>query len=352
MPSVKQEPWLEAAASHTILAALVGTSFPNQQLIADQNLANWLIQKELGAFAYHRLNNTFPQFAPALLADTFYAIAASELQQFVLKQVMVELTKVQIPFVLLKGAALGQTVYDDPSWRIMSDIDVWIEKDQISNALSTLESIGYQYQLTPGRSLSQHLLLQGEVQLYHAEYLGSMVELHTSPFKGKWLQQIALVDELAIWGRKEHLHDQAFAYQMAAEDMLIHLATHLAIGHQFGVQTARTLVDMILVVQKRGVRWETITQRAQEWHLGTVVYSVLALLKQLVEAPDLKQTIKALAPQSRFKNWLIQSAIPFEKAINGLDLHYTARRFLLLFLLLDRYQDILKLIRMTQPGRT
>ena len=79
-----------------------------------------------------------------------------------------------IPVLLIKGPALGRTVYPDPALRQSSDIDLLIRPEDFLSSEKIMESLGYS---CPARTyhLSRHTF-------HHQEFLpgkkGMMVEIH------------------------------------------------------------------------------------------------------------------------------------------------------------------------------
>ncbi|MCX7670614.1 MAG: nucleotidyltransferase family protein, partial [Anaerolineae bacterium] len=60
-----------------------------------------------------------------------------------LEDVVVTLTDAGITPILLKGAALTQTVYADPALRPMTDLDLLVQREQVADALRVLAAQGY-----------------------------------------------------------------------------------------------------------------------------------------------------------------------------------------------------------------
>jgi len=100
---------------------------------------------------------------------------------------------------LLKGAALGQTVYDDPVWRVMSDIDLWVQEADVPHAAEALAALGYhQAQARDERPLALQRQAKGEIRFAQPGAVWGLVELHWSPFPGWWLQRTAVPDDTAV----------------------------------------------------------------------------------------------------------------------------------------------------------
>lgn len=341
-----EKPFLTLETASFILRLLVdkepaSDSLSWSELLQDE-VGAWLVQVELGPLAHAKLARRFPRLAASLQADLFSAVAALALQSSNLKEIETAFVANKLKTVVLKGAALGDTVYMRPEWRIMSDIDLWLDESQINLTKRTLNSLGYQLSEESLSFLSHQLAFFGEAQ-FHRSTPGSLVEIHTSPFKGWWLRRTAVVDEAGIWARREPLPNRPFFYQMAAEDMVIHLAVHLAIGHQYGTHTMRTLVDIALTMQKREIDLEVVVQRARQWRVATAVYATLNLVHQFIGFAELEFILEALKPNF-WQQRLLNILLPPSKLLYGLNLSYSVKRFPLLICLIDRPSDMFKLI--------
>ena len=340
------EPWPDVATARLLLRHLVGISDEHGHFSAQQNstaLANWLIERELGPLAHAKSRQNAPELAQLLQADTFTAMAQIGIHFSNLAQITNAFVQENIPLILLKGAALGQTVYDDPLGRIMSDIDLWVQDADVPRAVEALVTLGYQQREEKAeRPLALQQQAKGEICFVQPDAVWGLIELQWSPFPGWWLQRTAVIDDTAVWSRKEPLPD-GLAYQLAAEDMIIHSAIHMSINHQFDILTTRHLVDMALTAQKRGVDWQIVADRAKKWRVATAVYTALTLLEQLVGLDGLDETLTHLQP-SRLRRHLLHHYVSVASVVAGHEAKRSHSRYILLLLLVDRPRDMLKLL--------
>lgn len=340
------EPLPDVATARLVLRYLAGLSDDHDRFAAEQNstaLADWLIKRELGPLAHAKFRQNAPKLAQLLQVDTFTATAQMGIHFSNLAQIKNAFGQKNIPLVLLKGAALGQTVYDDPLWRIMSDIDLWVQAADVPRAVGALLALGYQQrQAKAERPLALQQQSKGEICFVQPNAVWGLIELQWSPFAGWWVQRTAVIDETAVWSRQEPLPD-GLAYQLAPEDMILHSAIHMAINHQFDILTTRHLVDIALIARKQGVDWQIVADRAKKWRVATAVYTALNLLEQLVDPGGLAGVLDQLRP-STLRQHLLRRYISTESVVAGREAKRTPSRYLLLFLLVDRRRDMLKLI--------
>lgn len=129
-----------------------------------------------------------------------------------------------IDVVLLKGAALIETVYADPGLRTMLDIDLLVREDAMSRAAAIVADLGYRPAPPFAAATTRHWLLHEHRRWppLVAPDGSLVVELHhrlggaTTPLG---------FDVAGVWGRArtvEHLPGRV----PAPEDLLLHVALH------------------------------------------------------------------------------------------------------------------------------
>lgn len=345
--------WPDVATARFILRQLL--ALPEEQSSTGRFLADsvdrkaaaaWFMHHELGPLVYDCCRQAEPELARALQSDKVSAVAESSVQVDSLQAMAAAFGTHGLPLVLLKGAALGQTVYGKLAQRTMSDIDIWLQAEDMPAAAQLLAALGYRTSLKDERPFALQQLAQGEIRFVRPGWEMGLVETHWSPFSGWWLRRVAKVDDAAIWSRLERLGEAAHVYHLAAEDMVIHLAVHTAVNHQFGMAALRSLMDVALTAQKRGVNWSIVAQRARAWRVGTAVYAFLQLLDQLIGVAGVEIALTELRPSALRQGWLRRFISP-EFVLAGHDLRENRARYLLLLLLVDRPRDILYLIYRT-----
>jgi len=98
-----------------------------------------------------------------------------------LSAALIEVSKLlvarKIEYLLLKGAALAQTIYPDPALRPMCDIDLLVKSDQASQAQDVLINSGFMGGKKYKNYLSGHHHLPGLIKSFNQ--IPVMIELHT-----------------------------------------------------------------------------------------------------------------------------------------------------------------------------
>jgi hypothetical protein len=348
-------PWPDLVTARSFLSRLIkplsiATAKPMDVPLPVGALADWLIAHELGPLAYRRWQGIWPELCQLLLADWYAAAAENQLHQENLNQITAAFANASLPVVVLKGSALAQAVYPDPACRPMSDIDLWVAPERMAKAAALMAKLGYYSLEKADRPMQLQALSGGELRFGRTAWQQGMVELHWSAMSGWWLHHTAVPDVNGMWQRRVPLllaaNGSPVAYQLDPEDMIIQLAVHIAVNHQFSATLLRSLADITLTAVSRPVNWQLVADRARNWRVGTAVYLALTLTHQLFDLPASESARSQLQP-TRLRRWLLSRLVNPRTALSRADIRTSLARQLLLLLLVDRPRDMLRLI-----GRT
>ncbi len=98
-----------------------------------------------------------PSAAWEQLKASYYRTAAQNTLLFrELERILAEFERMQIPVILLKGAALAQTIYPDPALRPMSDLDLLVHPDDLTSASRAAQLAHYTQE-----KITYHAYLRG-----------------------------------------------------------------------------------------------------------------------------------------------------------------------------------------------
>jgi hypothetical protein len=349
-------PWPDVATARSFLGGLAqkqsevsSQPFPAAcQQLADvvevTALATWLVDQGLGPLASACCRTYWPELADHLREDVISAVAESSLHYDSLVQIGEAFQRAKVPAVLLKGAALAEGAYGYRAWRTMSDVDIWVQEHHMAQAIKLMREIGFTAGSKSERPLQLQLLSGGEIQFRRETWARGLVELHLSPLAGWWIRRTAKIDDKQVWARKEMMvSDELHYHQLAAEDMVLQVAVHLAVNHQFGMTAVRGLMDIVLVAQARPVYWEIVAERAIQWRVATATWTVLYLAHRLIGIPGVDMATDRLRP-SRFRRRMLRQFVTPESVLTGVDLRSGRTRYLLLILLVDRFRDVVRLV--------
>lgn len=111
-------------------------------------IITWLSHQGLAPLAYatYRRDPVWQPLTHSLSPLYYENQSASLIRLDLLRRVLERLAAQHIPVVLLKGGALGLTVYHDPALRPMGDVDLWIQRGHLPEAWQAVEQTGYRTQ--------------------------------------------------------------------------------------------------------------------------------------------------------------------------------------------------------------
>jgi len=182
-----------------------------------------------------------------------------------------------LPVMLLKGAALCQTVYGDVALRPFGDVDILVHEGDMEAAGKVLESLGFEIILGIYRVSDDHNARFGWHWAYHKG--NHVIELHwdlterQGPFH---------LDMDEYWrGAQPVKVDGNSAVVMNDENQLIHLCLH-QFKHQW--QHIRDLTDVALLAEQveAAGKWRSVLEKSRAQRLDRCVYFNLVLAKRVL----------------------------------------------------------------------
>jgi hypothetical protein len=187
--------------------------------------------------------------------------------------------------LLVKGAALGLTVYPSPAHRSMNDIDLLIDPCVEPRVLAALELAGGEVRRLPDRPRSAKFL--GEIAvILRCGKMSFPVEVHTS------LDKIVPrpIPILDLFERAREALPGLFLPSL--EDHALLVALHAA-GNELRLPT--NLLDLELLL-RAGARLPVLVSRASEQKLTTVMFAALSALRALGAASVTAAHVAAFEP--------------------------------------------------------
>ncbi len=268
------------------------------------NVADWH-RLSPALFAHLRTLEGAPAPVLSALERAYLANAArSAFIRDATGQVISALDGAGLRSLLLKGAALVETVYADPAEREMLDIDVLVPEVQMDRASAVLAMLGY----APGdggaeASGEEPSLATVDAAAHHgAALVGTQklvaVELH---------RHIAISGEgngfnlAGFWDRARSVPSSGHVVP-SPEDLLIHVCFHFTRNRLGGSAHRRNtggglaqILDMRQLVATETIDWDLLAQTAREFGLGTRVFLGLFAAREL-GVPVPREAITPIQP--------------------------------------------------------
>ena len=184
------------------------------------------------------------------------------------------LTAAAVPVIVLKGAALIETVYGNLALRPMGDVDLLVHGPDLAAARRTLDGLGYEarrIETHPG-ALSEY---ENEVAFCKPGRFDTWVDVHWGLFDSPYYQDRIAMDWFWESARPAAVGDEP-ALVLGPEALLIHLCGHLALHHMHTGLLWWHDVAAVLAAYVDEIDWPALLARTQEYGLLLPVGAVLS----------------------------------------------------------------------------
>lgn len=208
-----------------------------------------------------------------------------------LKKILCELNKSGIEIIIIKGAALIETVYNYIDKREIYDIDLLIHKEDLFKIKDKLINIDYEM-----RSLEKiHFVKKNGYPV--------VLDIHT----GIWY--IENIDE--IWKSTIKIKIAGTdTLTMSPEDHLIYIIVHSLIEHSQLTEICKSDVECILRYYDGKVDWDKIIEKAKKYNVYVPVYYALSCIERQNNGINIPFHVLAeLRP--KFKNFFVSKLYEF-----------------------------------------
>ncbi|MGH8164892.1 MAG: nucleotidyltransferase domain-containing protein, partial [Rhodanobacteraceae bacterium] len=182
--------------------------------------------------------------------------------------------------VVLKGVSLAESLYPDIGLRAFCDLDALFAIEDLERAEAVLRELGYEQEPSP-HERDWYFEHYYQLPRFARRAGGFCVELHWDLGRRPYPFHLDLADmqSRAVQGIAAGVP----ARVLDNEDLLLHLAVHLAWGNGFDGHV-RGIVDIAEVI-RRGVDWNRFEARVIEAGAAQVVVPSLELAAWLLDAP-------------------------------------------------------------------
>jgi hypothetical protein len=234
-----------------------------------------LVQRALAAGGWQ---HAVPPAAREALRQQVYAAAGHNVRAYQVLAEVLALASPNTPLVVLKGAALGPSLYPTPALRPLTDVDLLAPPEAVAPLGAALERCGFRPKpaIAPelARAVEPHLALLGgpagavPVEL-HWGLLGGHADWRAAPLAWfweqtePWLPPATLATQLGV------------ARQLTPTAALLYQAAHLVLQH--GQETARLiwLYDLHLLARHPRLDWPVLCAQANVLGWGAVLRTAL-----------------------------------------------------------------------------
>lgn len=238
--------------------------------------------------------------------------------------------------VVLKGVALAESIYGDIGLRPFCDLDVLLDVAEMDAAERALERLGYRAEPSP-HDRAWYFENYYQLPRYSRRRNGFCIELHWDLGRRPYPFHL---DVPAMRERAVPIVAAGVpALRFDTEDIILHLAVHLAWGNGFDGHV-RGLVDIAEVV-RHGVDWRLFEQRALESNCAQVAAPALELAAWLLDAPVPAHVLEALKKRRGSALSQMIARVGQASVLEGGEGHRTWMRLFWL----ERFRDRIQLLK-------
>ena len=249
-----------------------------------RKLVDLAVHERVGALLFRKLRercelDELPDEARAALSEQYLLNAAqNRIFSSELARIAEKFENRDVSCVLLKGAALAHSLYEEPALRPMNDIDLLIQPEELNSAINQMGSLGYE---VLAASHLEHTAWLDQAANHHVHLrnilLGVSVELHWRLIGGKddWRSP----DSAWFWEQKRPLASVANLpfYELAPEACLLYLAAHAELQHGVSSSPLLWYYDIYLLLEKYAneLDWELVIKKAVELNWAEALFQAL-----------------------------------------------------------------------------
>ncbi len=289
----------------------------------------------------HRIdhNHRIPQPIIDQLHTIYYSnLAHNILLSNELNKILNSFEKKEIPVVVLRGLALAQTVYKNIALRATTDIDLLVQKKDLSRVIRALLELKFR-PLQGGlitKEYSTELCFVKQLVSREKYFSAVYVDVHQDITSSIRLKRIIKIDTQGVIRRAHPTRiENVNMLVMAPEDLLL----HLTLRHCFERLIRLCDLTEVIKLKKSELNWQSLVQKVKESRIAGIMYYTLWYARQFLEAPVPEYVLKELTP-----NWCRKSMLDalLSKAVYSDDSNSLSRgrKYFLQILMSDRLIDV------------
>jgi hypothetical protein len=238
-----------------------------------------------------------------------------------------------ISFVMLKGASLLASYYDDLALRPMSDIDILIHKEDVLKVVEILSKLGWHAK--EDKNIALNLNSRNALNFENEE--GFEIDIHWHViYQCCWDGA-----EKPYWNNLENSYLKDMRIKILNPTMLLlHTCAH---GMRWNEMSAiRWVTDALIIIEKRGtdIDWQLLYNEAEGKNLTYTIKRSMKILKEDFNAPIPDEFIKII---SNAKVSLYEKKL-FEELVNPSKHSYIKTRWYIYSLGASDKSFIVKLV--------
>lgn len=295
------------------------------------------LQHGIAPLLYHNLSGLADERVPVKVVEYLRKlyngnVARNMLLYDGLSKVLKTFKHAGIDVIVLKGAALAETVYRDIGLRPFSDVDILVRESDLQRAKKKLSELGYimDEDVSPERYNEEF-----GCDLYYAGKVNIM-EIHWGIVRKTGSDKYTRIEMERIWERAIPAKIVGVdTLVLSPEDMLLHFCVHLP-RHRYN--RLIWLCDTLEVIEHSDIDWEYVIENAEKYRTKAYMYYGLHFTDELLGCDIPEEVLEELKPPW-FETMVLSVVLK--------DVLSSKRKIMPIFnlmkiLLIDRFQDRLR----------
>ena len=297
----------------------------------------------------HRIdhNHRIPQLIMDQLHTIYYSNLARNLLLYNESSLVLKSFKEKgIPVVALKGIVLAEFVYKNVALRPMADVDLLVQKRNLSEITKTLFKLGFEILPQEKRATVKYMneshFVKRQENLKHLPIL--IINIHwdlTAPARFKGATKIN-TQQMISKARPGKVACSNILV-MAPEDQVLHVIYHATFQHPFIGLLQLCDVAELIKLKENELDWQVLVKTSRNGRIATAAYYFLSSSKKLLGAPIPDWVLKALTP-NLLKRHLLNILLVKSGFLTKCPTHSVPSRYLLQILMLDKMINTLSLL--------
>ncbi len=209
------------------------------------------------------------------------------------KLLFAALEKEKIPFIVLKGNALAQEIYQDLDYKQMNDFDLLFQ----SRDLDKLEFIYKQMDYLSAASLDPNFRKQEKYSHHWPPFFSRNMHLFlgthwnlVSPFS-----KVKIPAELLWESTEPFSFDGQTLQRLTKEIFLLHLCVHLS-PYKLGLKELADLYNFVFFFEKK-IHWNEFLDLVEKTRAEDSVYRAFSILQSLFQSASIDKIISSVESQ-------------------------------------------------------
>lgn len=266
--------------------------------LTDAGLQAAIVEERVGPLL-HRAIGRLPFVPPPVAAELHRSAHATTLRNLLLLRelgrCLKALSAAAVPVIVLKGAALIETVYSNVSLRPMVDVDLLVPRDALTAMRHVLESLGYTLERIETHSGSV-AAYENELTFLRQGKFDTWLDVHWSLFDSTYYQDRIAMDWFWDTARSAEIAGVPTRV-LGPEALIIHLCGHLALHHMGAGLLWWNDIAEVLMFYGAEIDWPELLARTQDYGLLIPVRTVLTRAADEWGAPVPADVLRELRAQ-------------------------------------------------------